>query len=323
MRKSIFACLVVLAVAIPSSWAMAESNVVVSIKPLHSWVQGVMGDTGKAQWLVKGVSSPHNFHLKPSQMRMLSNADLVIYVSESFETFLRSALAVLPDSVHKTALAQTPQLELLQLREGGAWEGHAEEHGHHHHHHHDDHSSSESDNVHAEYDMHVWLDPVRAKIMVDAVAHALTKVFPDKKDVYHANAEKLKKQLDGLHQDLQAELAEVRTIPYLVFHDAYQYFEKRYQLNAVGSISVSPEDWPSPKRIQSIRARLEETKARCVFREPQFSDKLIQTVTAGMDIRKGVLDPLGAGVEAGSQAYAGLMRQLAANLKNCLAPSAS
>ena len=346
MNKKFFVWVVILIMAMPCSWA-ADKNVVVSIKPLHSLVQAVLGDTDTAYLLMPAANSPHHFYLRPSQVKALHNADVIFYLSDDFEIFLKATLASLPESVNAVAVVHTAQLDLLKPRSGGIWKesaasrqpspqrtkhddhnGHDDHNDHHDHNghkdrddhnDHDDHNGHHGHAHHAEHDMHVWLDPVRAQAMATAIAAALAESFPEQRSVYQANAEQLKQQLQQLHQQLQTTLTAIVDKPYIVFHDAYQYFEKRYQLSALGSIEATPGDLPSPQRLRNIRARIMEAQAQCVFNEPQFADDMTaQTIVEGTKIKIGTMDPLGVGIEAGPRAYFQLMHRLAASLRNCL-----
>jgi zinc transport system substrate-binding protein len=167
-------------------------------------------------------------------------------------------------------------------------------------------------------DLHIWLDPHNAGAMVDAIAMALSAVDPAHAATYQANASKIHNQLAALDLDLRERLAPVQDRPFVVFHDAYHYFEDRYGLNAVGSLTVDPQRRPSAKRLREIRARLAELDAACVFAEPQFEPALVDTVIEGTGAKKGVLDPLGAALEAGPQQYFQLMTGLADSLVACL-----
>ena len=171
---------------------------------------------------------------------------------------------------------------------------------------------------HGHLDAHAWLDPVYAKKWVDAIAHELEEADPRNRKKYEANARKLKDRIDGLHEELARTLAPVKGAPYVVFHDAYQYLEKRYGLNAIGSVTFSPERKPGAARLVAIRKKVRDTKAVCVFSEPQFQPKLVKVVMEGTSARTGVLDPLGADIPAGENAWFTLMRNMAKSLRTCL-----
>ena len=302
-----------LATAVP---AHAEIKVVATIKPVHALVAEVMGTTGAPVLLVTGTASPHTFVLKPSDMRKMSGADVLFRVSQTVEPFTVKAAKVLPKTVSIVTLQDAPGMAVLPQRHGGPFETHEHEHEQHGHgtqgaHHGDDH---DEDGI----DGHVWLDPANAKAMLDQIAAVLSSKSPALAAAYQANATRAKARIDALAADLTRELAPVSGQPYVVFHDGYQYFEKRFGLNVVGSITVNPDVPPSGKRLSDLRAKIMRLGAKCVFGEPNFEGKVIATVIEGTGARTGVLDPEGASLPAGPDLYEALMRKLAAGVKECL-----
>jgi zinc transport system substrate-binding protein len=287
--------------------------VVVSIKPIHSLVAGVMEGVGTPQLLIEGGGSPHSYALRPSQARALDQAEVVFWVGDGLEAFLGKPLGALSDEATVVALSDAEGVRLLATREGGMWEGHGDEEEHREHAH-----EHEEEHGHGALDMHLWLDPQNAAAMVDAVAAALSAADPKRAATYEANATKVRADLARLDAELAATLAPVDDRPFVVFHDAYQYFEDRYGLNALGSITVDPQRAPGAGRLRDIRAELEELDAACVFAEPQFRPALVETVVEGTGAGTGVLDPLGADLEAGPGQYAQLLRTLSASLVDCL-----
>ncbi len=290
--------------------AAAEApKVVVSIKPLHSLVAAVMQGVGEPALLVRGGASPHDYALKPSDAKAVAEADIVVWVGEGLESFLVRPMKNRAKAAQDIALMHAAGLTLLRPREGGAWESH--DHGHKH-----DHSSHHGE--HGELNLHIWLDPMNAKEIGEVVAVALAARDTANAAVYTANAAALGQRLDALDAELKAALAPVADRRFVVFHDAYQYFENRYGLNAAGSIMVNPDRPPSAKRLAAIRARVKELGATCVFAEPEFEPKLVRTVVEGTQARTGVLDPEGAAIPEGPELYVTLMRGLAKGLTECL-----
>ena len=293
--------------------AAAEApKVVVSVKPLHSLVAAVMQGVGEPALLVRGGASPHDYALKPSDAKAVADADIVVWVGEGLESFLARPMKNRAKGTQDIALMYAAGLTLLQPREGGAWESH--DHGHKH-----DHSSHHGD--HGELNLHIWLDPMNAKEIGEVVAVALAARDTANAAVYTANAAALGQRLDALDAELKAALAPVADRRFVVFHDAYQYFENRYGLNAAGSIMVNPDRPPSAKRLAAIRARVKDLGATCVFAEPEFEPKLVRTVVEGTQASTGVLDPEGAAIPEGPELYFALMRGLAKGLTECLGPS--
>jgi zinc transport system substrate-binding protein len=310
--------------------------VVVSIKPVHSLVAGVMAGVGEPVLLVQGAGSEHSYSLRPSQARALDQAEVVFWMGESMETFLIKPLQALSGNAKVVALWQTPGLTLLPTREGGMWEEHehgdehAEAHeaeGEHAEAHEEEGGHAEADHegehAHGETDMHVWLDPGNAKVLLAAIATTLSDADPANASTYQTNAARLDQRLDELDRSLQGKLAAVADRPYVVFHDAYQYFEHRYGVRAVGAITINPTVRPGAQRLGQIRERLEHLDAACVFAEPQFEPALVDTLIEGTSAGKGVLDPLGAALEEGPDQYFGLMNGLADSLVACLGTAKS
>ena len=295
------------------SWALlfaplvavaAQPQVAASIKPAHALAAGVMRGVGEPRLLIPGGASPHEYSLKPSDARALGAAQVVFWIGPELESFLVKPLANAPIA-RSVALMDAPGVTVLPRREGGIWETHDHDHDH-------DHAPA------ASRDAHVWLDPVNAIAMVRRMVAVLGEVDPIHQAEYARNGAALIERLERLNQQLAAALAPVRERPYLVFHDAYQYFERRYGLNAVGSVVLDPEQRPGAKRVADIQARIRARKVRCVFSEPQFQPALVETVIADSAARRGTLDPLGADLPAGPDAYFQLLEGLAEALRGCL-----
>lgn len=296
--------------------AQADLKVVASIKPVHSLVAGVMDGVGTPGLIVKGAASPHTYSLKPSQARMLESADVVFWVGPDLETFLEKPLAALASKAKTVALMEAHGLIKLNFREGGAFEAH--DHEAHDGHSHDGDHHDEHNRGHDGIDPHVWLDPVNAKAFVLEIEETLVAADPANGDTYKANAQKLMTKIDALREDIAKELAPVKGKVFIVFHDAYHYFEARFGLEASGAITVSPETMAGAERIVEIRNRLIQLGATCVFAEPQFEPKLVATVIEGSTAKSGVLDPLGASSKEGAGLYFDMMRAMASAFKSCL-----
>lgn len=322
-------CVILLAfaAAFMPAWGQAAEalSVVVSIKPLHALVAGVMTGVGTPKLLLEGGQSPHTYTLKPSDARALSQADVVFWIGPALETFLVKPLTALPGSARRVALSEADGVRLLPIRAGGAWEQHAhgEEHDHAHHHHdagkadHDPHQDDD-DEAHESFDPHLWLDPANAKAMVQAIAATLTQARPADGDTFRRNAADLTARLEALDHALANQLAPIKNRAYIVYHDAYQYLETRYGLSPAGAITLDPERPASAKRIAEIRAKITATGAGCVFAEPQFPPSIVQSVVEGTGARVGILDPLGAELKPGADAYFMLLEGLGRSLTTCL-----
>jgi zinc transport system substrate-binding protein len=321
--------------------AQAAPNVVVSIKPLHALVTQVMDGVAEPGLLVAGNASPHTYTMRPSDAALLEGADIVFWTGHGMELFLESALDSLASDALVVELAEAPGITLLPVREGGAFEAHdhgGHDHGHdhaddhdHEGHDHDDHGHAHDDHAHEDHDhdhaghahgagdMHFWLDPDNAVFMIGAIVATLSEADPDNAETYAANAERAAAELEALSDEIEVSLAPIADRSFIVFHDAYQYFETRFGLDVAGSITVSPEVAPGAARVAELRARVAELGATCVFAEPQFEPAVVQTIIEGTEARAGVLDPEGGTIPPGRDHYAQLLRNLATGLTDCLA----
>jgi len=300
--------------------------VVVTSKPIHSLTSAVMEGAGSAKLLIDGSASPHTFALKPSGAAAVYAADVFIRVSGNVEPFSEKIVAALPASVELVTLADTPEMTLLDKRTGETFDAH--KHDHDGHDHHDGKpkkggKAKAADNASAgNKDGHVWLDPANAKLMAARISAVLSRKDPERAALYAANTAKLVARLDAMASDIAEQLTPLAGRPFIVFHDAYQYFENRFGLSAIGSITVSPDVQPSAKRLSVLRRKVGALDAACIFAEPMYQPSLVAAVTEGTKARAGTLDPDGSSLEAGPELYFTLMRSLAKNLKDCLKPAA-
>ena len=308
--------LTALAALLAAGPALAAPKVITSVVPVHGIVSAVMGKVGEPELLLAGSMGEHRATFTPQQIAALGEADLVFIIGEGLEaklSQLSGSEAV--NGKRFIALARAPGILTHPVREGGAWEAHGHEDEHDHGH--GDEHGAEAEGVLA-FDPHVWLDPVNAKSMAVAVARELIKADPENGAAYMQNAQAFVEEIDAETARIAAELAPVTSTPYVVFHDAFQYFEKRFGLAAAGSIADVSAKAPSAQRLREIRAKIAEVKAACVFREPQYDGKVVATVIDGTGAREGVLDPIGADITPGPKAYQQLLSNLAASLKACL-----
>lgn len=280
------------------SSATAAPMVLATLKPVHSLVAAVMAGAGTPELLIGGALSEHSYELKPSDARKIKAAALIFEIGPNMETYLNGALTSARAKV--IVLEQAPGVRLQQARHGGLWGEDADEHSH------------------GPSDPHIWLNPQNAIAMTSAIAEALVRSDPAHAALYRANAANRVAELTALDKEIAATLAPVQAEPYLVFHDAYHYFEARYGLKPAGAITVSPERPVGARRLADLRAAVLQGKAVCLFREPQFPPKLIDTLDADTKMRVGVLDPLGAELEPGPALYPTLLRHMAQSLAGCL-----
>lgn len=289
-----------------SAWAEVP-RVVVSLAPLHSLAAAVMAEIGEPVLLLDGPASPHGYALKPSQARLLAKADLILWVGPALEGFLVRPIGNLGKAADRFEVLRLSDLERHPRRAGGVW---GEEH--------DDHAPPTGRYDGLEWDGHVWLDPGNAIRIAHALAERLAALDPANAARYRANADRLAAELEGLDGAIRATLTPLAGKPYLVFHDAYQYLEKRYGLTPIGALAIDPDHKPSANTIQALRERLKTSSAACIFAEPQFDPALVRIVAEGTMARRSVLDPLGADLPPGPTLYPTLMRRLADALSACL-----
>jgi zinc transport system substrate-binding protein len=282
----------------------AGTAVVVTIKPVHALVAGVMHGIGEPKLLVRGSSSPHAYALTPSDTAALYNAALFFRVSPQLEPFTPKLLQALPSEVQVISVMDAPGLQLLGMRRGPTFERNSRHAAH----------AGAPDVV----DGHAWLDPENAKVMVAYIAQILSRWEPTHAEAFKSNADDLSQRLEALRRELEQTLKPVADRPYVVFHDAMHYFERRFGLNAVGSVSVNPEISPSAARLIELRKKVRAVGAQCAFAEPQFSTALVGAVVEGTGTRVGMLDPEAIKLAPGPDLYFTLLRTLAADLARCL-----
>ncbi len=259
----------------------SEISVVTSIKPLHSLTSYIMEGVGEPELIIDGVASPHNFQIKPSHAKMLQNADLVIWIGEDLESFLPTALKSIPKDAVVFELLDQSGLKKLKFREKNIFEGH-DDHGHDEHakkeDDHDDHGHDDHGHGHGSFDPHIWLDPANAKVIVKKITNQLSKIDKDNASKYKANSKKVIKDLDVLIKEVKNEIN--KDASFVVFHDAYQYFEKRFGLSVIGALTVNPDVMPGAEQLSEIREVIEHEKAKCIFSEPQFNPNIINSIAS-------------------------------------------
>ena len=297
----------------------AEVKVVTSIKPLHSLASYLMDGVGKPDLIVDGYASPHGFSMKPSHAKMLQNADLIFWVGEDLENFLEKPLNSIAKKAEKIELMDIKGLNVLSFRERNIFDEH-DDHDDHEGHakkkkdDHDDHDDHEG-HGHGEYDPHIWLDPINAKVILKEMTEHLIENDSKNASTYKSNLDKALKDIDKLTMNVMTELNQ--SVSSIVFHDAYQYFEKRFNVNILGAFTVNTDVMPGAEQLAQIREIIEHDKVSCVFSEPQFNPDIIKAVAKDMNIKTGVIDPLGATLDPGKDLYFDLIRNMSASFKGC------
>jgi zinc transport system substrate-binding protein len=319
-RIFLFGTVLVASLAARQAETAEPPQVITSVLPLGSIAAAVMEGIGEPGLLLEPGASPHAYSLKPSQAQALDQADVIFWVGPDLEAFLTRPLEALGGDARLVALAAASGIELLPYREGALFDADTEDDDHAHDHDHDhDHAHDHDDHGHGAMDGHIWLSPANARVMAEAMATTLADIDPAHAEAYTANAKGFADRLDAVEAEIEAILAPVRGRPFVVFHDAYHYFERAFDIEAAGAIHLNPEVPPGAARVAEIQARIGELDAACVFAEPQFQPRVVQTVIEGSTAKSGVLDPLGGEIALGPDGYPALLLGLATSLADCLA----
>jgi len=309
--------------------AMSDTpKVAVDISPVHSLVSRVMLGVGTPDLIVQAGASPHGYTLRPSEAKALQDAQMVFWMGESLSPWMEGALDTLSSDATIITLLERDETILLEFREGAMFEEHDhddhgdEKHGDHGDEKHDDHGDEKHDDHgdhedHGSHDPHAWLSPDNARIWLNLIASQLSIVDPENAGTYFANAAAARSEIEALTIEVNILLEPVRGKKFIVFHDAYQYFEKAFDLSASGAISLGDASKPSPARIAEIQGRILEESIDCVLSEPQFNKGLVATVMAGSKAKTSVIDPLGAGLKPGPDLYSELIRNMTKTLVDC------
>ncbi|MDC1139768.1 zinc ABC transporter substrate-binding protein [Candidatus Pelagibacter sp.] len=320
-----------------STISKADLKVVTSIKPIHSLASYIMDGVGSPGLIVDGYNSPHSFQLKPSHAKMLEKADIIFWIGEDLENFLEKPLATIAKKAEKIELIEINGIKKLKFRERNIFEEHddhghdakKEEHDDHEGHghdakkeEHDDHEGHGHDakkeehddhegHGHGEYDPHIWLDPINAKVILSEITEHLIENDSKNASTYKSN---LGKALAGIDKLLIDVITETNTdLSYVVFHDAYQYYENRFNVNILGAMTVNPDVMPGAEQIHEI---IEHDNVSCILSEPQFNPDIIKSIAKDTNVKTGVLDPLGANLKPGKDLYFDLIRNMSASF-NC------
>lgn len=311
-------------------------SVATDITPVHSLVSQVMAGVGTPDLLIQSGASPHNYSLSPSEAEALQEADLVFWIGEGLTPWLERSLDNLSPTSTKIELLAAQGTTTYAFREGATFGTHEnededededdshkdevhEDEAHEDEAHEDEAHEDEHHHDHSGVDPHAWLDPANGKVWLDIIALALAEKDPDNATQYLENAAIGKANIHTAAISIENTIAQLQDKQFIVFHDAYQYFEKRFGIMAAGSISISDASKPSPGRIAEIRQLVEDLSVSCVFTEPQYNPGIVNAVfgDTGVDT-SGVIDPLGSGLVTGSNLYSNLLIEIANGLQSCL-----
>ncbi|MBK5398370.1 zinc ABC transporter substrate-binding protein [Pseudomonas sp. TH39(2020)] len=285
------------------SSAHAEVKVLTSIKPLQLIAAAVQDGVAIPEVLLPPGASPHNYALRPSDVRKVQSVDLVYWIGPSMEGFLPRVLngRTLPS----VAVQDLPGLKLRHFAEDS--HSHAEEADEHDH-----------DHRPGSLDAHLWLSPVNARVIATKMAADLSAADPANAARYQSNLKAFDERLDAMDLRLKARLAGIAGKPYFVFHEAFDYFEDAYGLKHAGVFSVAAEVQPGAQHVAAMRTRLQEVGKTCVFSEPPLRPRLAETLVAGLPVKLAELDALGGYTPATAQGYEQVLEKLGKDLAGCL-----
>ena len=351
--NKLFTIITLLFISNTSVFASETKGVITTIQPINALVNAVIGNTGGSTSLIPSEVSPHEFKLKPSDVKNLQDGNIIFYISNHLESSITKVFKNLPKNIKIVNLMEETGVNHLAIRDNEEWERHDhhddhdkhakkdddhddhdkhakkdDDHDDHDKHakkddDHDDHDKhakkdDDHDDHEKEDDVHIWLDPDNAIKIIQKVNKELSLLFPENSQIYNKNATDIINKITELKREIKEELLSIKDKPYIVFHDAYQYFEKVFGLNAVGSIALEDDVATSPKQISYIRNKIIKSNVSCVFQEPQFDSKLVKTVVEGTDAKIGTLDPLGVDIANKKDFYLQLLRNMSKSLKECL-----
>ena len=283
--------------------AQAEVKVLTSIKPLQLIAAAVQNGVAVPEVLLPPGASPHNYALRPSDVRKVQSVDLLYWIGPDMEGFLPRVLN--GRKLPSVAVQDLPGLKLRHFAQDN--HSHAEETDDHDH-----------DHRPGSLDAHLWLSPVNARVIADKMAADLSAADPANAPRYQSNAKAFDERLDALDQRLKKRLAGVEGKPYFVFHEAFDYFEDAYGLKHAGVFAVAAEVQPGAQHVAAMRTRLQEVGKTCVFSEPPLRPRLAETLVAGLPVKLAELDALGGYTPATAQGYEQVLEKLGNDLAGCL-----
>ena len=279
-------------------------NVVADIPSVHSLISIVMDGVGKPDLIIPTTASPHDFSFRPSQAKVMQNADIVFWVGEDLTPWLSDPIETLAKDAKKVELLEDSRTHVLEFEEEEKGE---EEHDDHEHEH-----------GHGEHDPHAWLDPINASIWLDIIAEQLSVLDADHSDTYQKNAANGKLKLEELTSETTEALNEYKGWSFIVAHDAYMYFATRFGLDIVGAIASTDDEAPSAGRVAKIAKQVESQNVQCIFKDIHSKDGLVNAVTGQTNVKSILLDPMGAGIEIGTTFYGELIRGFAKSIQTCV-----
>lgn len=313
----------ILAATLLGAAAWSNADVLTTVKPIGFIASAITEGVTDTKVLLPVTASPHDYSLKPSDVKQLQSAQLVVWVGEGLETFLEKSVEKLPKEKVLT-LDEVPAIEAIVAKTKKAdhdehdHDGHehaAHEHGDHDH----DHDEHGHEGHHHDKDWHIWFSPEASQVVAEQIAERLSQQLPEQKAKIADNLAAFKASLAAKSSEIAKQLTPVKAKGYYTFHDAYGYFERAYGLNSLGSFTINPSVAPGAKTLAAIKKNIAAHKAECLFAEPQFTPKVIESLSKGAEVKVGQLDPLGEKVELGRQSYPQFLQAVADEFSHCLA----
>lgn len=302
MKNKIFTLILIISCLKSTASFAKELNIITTIRPIYGIVKAISGDKNKIENLVGQNQSPHDYNMRPSDILKIRSADVIFMIDDNFEFNLSYYLHKNPTTNKIIRFSKNPQIILLKNRENFNLVDDEDVHNH-------SHDSND-------YDMHFWLDPDNAQIMAKEVANTLSNLDPENYKFYQENCKKFNNELKTLDKKLKAMFME-HSEPFIVFHDAYQYFSKHYNLQNVGSVIINHNVTPGIKTMQELQDIIEESEAKCIFAEPQYSSNVVKKIAEMTNIYVGVIDSESGEINQKENAYLTMLDKLAKNINNC------
>lgn len=295
----------VLSLALLGATAVSNADVLTTVKPLGFIANAITDGVTETKVLLPTSASPHDYSLKPSDVEQLQSAQLVVWIGEEMESFLEKSIDKLPKEKVLT-LEDVPAIKELVEHSGEEKEDkHDHKHSHDHGHSHDE-------------DWHIWLSPKAGEQIAEQIAERLSQQLPEQKAKIAENLANFKATLATKNSEIAKQLEPVKSKGYYTFHDAYGYFEEAYGLKSLGSFTINPTVAPGAKTLNAIKKSIAQKQAQCLFAEPQFTPKVIESLSKGTSAKVGQLDPLGAKIELSKNAYPEFLQSLADQFSDCL-----
>ena len=295
MKNALFILVLLFSTSIYES-KNARAQVVADIAPIYSLVARVMHGTGAPKLLVQHGASPHSYSMRPSEAKALYQSKVIFWSGKVLNRQLSRSLENVSETVLVIDLSSSKDITRLPMRKGATFDEHDE---------------------HDEYDPHLWLDPSIAKVWIDIITKNLSSTFPKNGAIYEENAKLAKEEINASVMRTKTLFKTSQSLNFIVFHDAYQYFENYYGISALGSIMLANAAKPSPARLIEIKNKINELGVNCIFSEPQFNSGLINAIASNTKISVKILDPFGSSLSLDKDLYIGIIDQMTSAINSC------